>query len=66
VGGELIRSRYDDAKLKKMPVRQAIGMLIKEDGGPLIWPRITETAQNSFDATCRKLYEYLNSDGIPV
>ena len=53
-------------RLKKMPVHKAIGLLIEEDGGPLIWPRITETEQNAFDATCRKLYKYLNSDQIPV
>ena len=62
LGGELIRQRYDDPKLKKMPTHKAIGLLIEEEGGPLIWPRITETEQNAFDATCRKLYKYLNSD----
>jgi hypothetical protein len=61
LGGELIRRRYDDRKLKKMPVGQAIAALIEEEGGPLIWPRITEAEQNSFDATCRKLYKFLNS-----
>jgi hypothetical protein len=44
-----------------MPVGQAIAALIEEEGGPLIWPRITEAEQNSFDATCRKLYKFLNS-----
>ena len=62
LGGELIRRRYDDPNLKKIPTHKAIGLLIEEDGGPLIWPRITETEQNAFDATCRKLYKYLNSD----
>ena len=61
LGGELIRRRYDDAALKKMPVSKAIAELIEEEGGPLIWPRISEAEQNSFDATCRKLYKYLNS-----
>ena len=61
LGGELIRHRYEDDKLRKMPVGKAIAELIEEDGGPLIWPRITETEQNSFDATCRKLYKFINS-----
>ncbi len=61
LGGELIRRRYEDDKLKTMPVGKAIAELIEEDGGPLIWPRITEVEQNSFDATCRKLYKYLHS-----
>ena len=61
LGGELIRRRYEDDTLKKMPVGRAIATLIEEEGGPLIWPRISEAEQNSFDATCRKLYKYLNS-----
>src|SRR5450631_1776042 len=61
LGGELIRRRYDDAKLKKMSVDKAIAEMIEEDGGPLIWPRLTEAEQNSFDATCRKLYKFLNA-----
>jgi len=32
---------------------------LEEDGGPLIYPRITEAQQRSFDATCRKLYRFL-------
>jgi len=66
LGGEVIRRRYDDPKLKKMSAHKAIGLLIEEEGGPLIWPRITETEQNAFDATCRKLYKHLNSDQIPI
>ena len=61
LGGELIRRRYEDDKLNKMPAGKAIAELIEEEGGPLIWPRITEAEQNAFDATCRKLYKFLNS-----
>ncbi len=65
-GGELIRRRYEDDKLKRMPVGKAIAELIEEEGGPLIWPRITEAEQKSFDTTCRKLYRYLNSTAKPA
>ena len=61
LGGEFIRRRHDDNMLKRMSIDDAITLLIEEDGGPLIWPKITEAQQNSFDATCRKLYKYLNS-----
>ena len=61
LGGELIARRHEDDNLKKMPVGKAIAELIEEDGGPLIWPGITEAEQTSFDATCRKLYKFLNS-----
>jgi len=40
--------------------RSLLDKLIEEDGGPLIWPAISESEQNAFDATCRKLYQYLN------
>jgi hypothetical protein len=66
LGGELIRRRYDDAKLKKMSVDKALAEIIEEEGGPLIYPSITEAEQNSFDATCRKLYKFLNSTSNPV
>ncbi len=60
LGGEIIRRRHDDADLAKQSVHDLLFNLIEDDGGPLIWPRITESAQNSFDATCRKLYRFLN------
>lgn len=66
LGSELIQRGREDDKLKKMPVGKAIDGLIEEEGGPLIWPRITEAEQNSFDATCRKLYRYLNSTAKPA
>jgi hypothetical protein len=66
LGSEFIRHRYDDDMLKKMSIDDAITQLIEEDGGPLIWPKITEAQQNSFDATCRKLFTYLTSTSKPV
>jgi hypothetical protein len=59
-GAEIIRRRHDDPDLAKQPVQDLLFNSIEEDAGPLIWPRITESAQNSFDATCRKLYRFLN------
>jgi hypothetical protein len=60
LGGEIIRRRYDDPKLAQQSVSELLFNFVEEDGGPLIWPRITESAQNSFDATCRKLYRFLS------
>jgi hypothetical protein len=65
LGGDLIRGRYDDVKLKKMPVDKAIAEIINEERGPLIWPRITEAEQNAFDASCRKFYKFLKSSRKP-
>jgi len=61
LGGEVIRRRQDDTRLRKLAVEQAVYELLEEDGGPLIWPRISESAQRSFDATCRKLYRYVTT-----
>jgi hypothetical protein len=60
LGGEIIRRRYDDPDLKRLPIDQLVRQMVEEDGGPLIWPRISETEQNAIDATCRKLYRFLN------
>jgi hypothetical protein len=59
LGGEIIRRRYDDPDLAKQPIDELLSNLVEEEGGPLIWPRITEAAQRAFDATCRKLYRFL-------
>ena len=66
LGGELIRRRYDDTRLKKLPAQQAIAELIEPDGGPLIWPRISQTDQDSMDATCRRLYRFLEAREKPA
>jgi len=60
VGGEIIRRRHDDPDLKRLPIDRLIRELIEQDGGPLIWPPVSETQQNAIDATCRKLYRFLN------
>jgi len=60
LGGEIIRRRYENPALAKQPANELLMNFIEEDGGPLIWPRITESAQNAFDATCRKLHGFLN------
>ena len=62
LGGEIIRRLHDDPDLCKQPVATLLFNLIEEEGGPLIWPRISESEQKSFDATCRKLYRFLGCD----
>ncbi len=61
LGGELIRRRYDDDELAKKQVEHALRELIGGDGGPLMWPRITEGQQDSLDATCRKLRRFMHA-----
>ena len=60
LGGELIRRRHDDPDLKRQSVSELLSELIDEETGPLIWPHITESQQEAFDATCRKLHRFLS------
>ena len=61
LGGEVIRRRHEDSHLRHLPVEKVTFALLEEDGGPLIWPRITEHEQDAFDASCRKLYRFLTT-----
>jgi hypothetical protein len=61
LGGEIIRRLHDEPALRRKSIKTLILQLIDGECGPLIWPRITEQQQNSFDATCRKLYQFLTT-----
>ena len=58
LGGEMIRRRYDDPDCARLPPSELLTVLIGEDGGPFIGSSISESEQDSFDATCRKLYRF--------
>jgi len=58
LGGEVIRRRQENSTLRRVAVERATFALLDEDGGPLIWPRISESEKDAFDATCRKLYQF--------
>jgi hypothetical protein len=59
LGGELIRRRYEDDELARLDVKDALQQFIDSDGAPLICPRISESEQDSLDATCRKLHRFM-------
>jgi len=65
LGGELIRCRYDDDELAKTYIKDALRQLTQDYGGPLMWPRITESEQDSLDTTCRKLNRFLRESANP-
>ena len=65
LGGELIRRRYEDSDLARLDVTSALQHLIEADGGPLICPRISESEQDSLDATCRKLHRFMRDSKAP-
>ena len=61
LGGELIRRRHEEPELKSRSVSSLIAELIDDETGPLIWPRISESAQDAFDGTCRQLHRFLSN-----
>jgi hypothetical protein len=61
LGSELIRGLHDDAPgTRRRPIRELVLAAVDEEGGPLI-RRGTEVEQRSFDATCRRLYRFLQT-----
>ncbi|MDA0790717.1 MAG: hypothetical protein O2780_14815 [Proteobacteria bacterium] len=64
LGGEVIRRRHVDPELCQQSIPALIFNLIEDEGGPLIWPRISESQQRTFDATCRKLYRFLEPGNV--
>lgn len=61
LGGEIIRRRHEDSNLRRISIENILLHLVNDEGGPLIWPRLSEQQQEAFDATCRKLYRFLNT-----
>ena len=59
LGSELIRRRQSDDELARLDIKDALRQLIEGTGGPLMWPRISESEQDSLDATCRKLDRFM-------
>ena len=58
LGGEIIRRRQANSTLRRVAVEKATFAPLEDAAGPLIWPRISESEQDAFDATCRKLYRF--------
>lgn len=66
LGGEIIRRLHEEPALQRKSPKAVILQLIDDECGPLIWPRITEQQQNSFDATCRKLHQFMITSPKPA
>jgi hypothetical protein len=59
LGGEIIRRLHEDPPLRRRPIQRVLTEFLDDEGGPLMYPLITEAEQRSFDSTCRKLYRFL-------
>jgi len=59
LGGEIIRRLHEEPRLRRRPIARVLAEFLDEDGGPLLYPQMSETEQRSFDSTCRKLHRFL-------
>ena len=59
LGSELVRRLHDEPRLRKQSPATVLRHYLDDEGGPLIYPSITEAQQRAFDATCRKLNRFL-------
>ena len=58
---EIMCGTYEALGVAKQPAFDLLMNFIEQEGGLLIWPSITESAQNAFDAPpAAKLYVFLN------
>lgn len=65
LGGEIVRRLQEEPAWRRTPIKTVLLQLVDDDCGPLIWPAITQQQQDSFDATCRKLYHFLTANPKP-
>lgn len=66
LGGEIIRRLHEEPTLRRQAINIVLLQSMDPECGPLIWPRITQQQQDSFDATCRKLYQFLTTNPKPL
>jgi len=59
LGGEIIRDINMDTDLRNSHTLDVLMENIGSDGGPLCRHIETEAEQRSFDATCKKLYKFV-------
>ncbi len=56
LGGEIVRAAHMDPAIRRLKGRQLLLRFVDEEGGPLLSGHSGESEQQSFDATCRKLW----------
>jgi len=58
LGGQLIRLWHEQPHLRKHGILRMLLEAIGDDGGPIVYPPLTEADQRSFDSTCRLLHRF--------
>ncbi len=59
LGGQLIRLLHEKPYVRKRGIVRVLAEAIDDDGGPIIYPPLTESEQRSFDSTCRLLHRFM-------
>jgi hypothetical protein len=59
LGGQMIRLLHEKPLLRTRGIIRVLGEAIDDDGGPIIYPPLTESEQRSFDSTCRLLHRFM-------
>src|SRR6266700_3506810 len=58
LGGQIIRLLHEKPSLQKRGILRVLLEAIDDDGGPIVYPALTESEQRSFDSTCRLLQRF--------
>ena len=58
LGGQMIRLWHGMPHLRKRGILRMLLEAIGDDGGPIVYPPLTEADQRSFDSTCRLLNRF--------
>jgi hypothetical protein len=58
LGGQIIRLLHEEPSLQKLGVLRVLLEAVNDDGGPIVYPALTESEQRSFDSTCRLLHRF--------
>jgi hypothetical protein len=58
LGGQMIRLWHENPHLRKRGIIRMLLEAIGDDGGPIVYPALTEANQRSFDSTCRLLHRF--------
>jgi len=58
LGGQIIRHLHEKPSKQKLDVLRVLLEAVDGDGGPVVYPALTESEQRSFDSTCRLLHRF--------
>lgn len=58
LGGHIIRLLHEKPSLRKRGILRVLLEAIDADGGPIVYPSLTDSEQRSLDSTCRLLHRF--------